>query len=121
MIATGITLILVLAALAAAVLRLASIHLAADRALRSRKLDLEERSVAIAEQKVKGPPVPAMIPPDLLRRINNWGDLISQESERKIILDLYAEVAPHYEQEEQRWQQVRAHLPKAPADEVIFS
>lgn len=122
MFAVGV--LLVLAALGGAALRVASLHLAADRTLRSRKLDLEERSVAIQEQKAKGAPVPASIPPDLYRRIMNWGETLAQESERKIILDLYAEVADQYDSEDQRWAQVRSLLPKPPSENdepVLFS
>lgn len=118
MIVLGIFALLFVAMVGGAAVRVAAIHLAADRGLRSRQLDLEERTIALSEQKAKGAPTPAAIPPDLYRRITAWGDLLAQESERKIILDLYAEVAPHYASESERWVQVRSLLPKPPADDA---
>lgn len=97
-----------------AVLSAVMLHLAADRALRARKLDIEERTVAIQEQRTKSPAVPAAIPPDLLRRITRWGDPSAQESERKILLDLYQE----FRDLPDPWVEVRAHLAPEPADDL---
>lgn len=113
----GIVALVLVAAVGGAAVRVAAVHLAADRALRSRKLDLEERSVTLSEQKAKGAPAPAAIPPDLYRRIMAWGDPLAQELERKTILDLYAEVAPGFTSEEDRWRHVRINLPKAPDED----
>lgn len=124
MLVLGFAVLVVLAVGGGAVIRVASIHLAADRVLRGRKLDLEERTIALSEQKAKGAPTPTTIPPDLYRRITAWGDPMAQESERKIILDLYAEVASHYPDEPQRWVEVRRLLPRPPSDddgEVLLS
>lgn len=94
-------------------------HLAADRALRSRKLDLEERAVAVTEHKARGPAVPA-IPPDLHRRITKWQDDEGQANERKIILDLYEQ----FRDTPDPWAAVRDVLPREfdeRVSDVIFT
>lgn len=78
--------------------------------LASRGIAVEERKVAIEEAKSKGPAIPAAMPPDLMRRVNAWQDADARDQERKILLDLFAEL--------QDWDRVRAALPKAPTDEI---
>lgn len=97
-----------------AVLAAVSLHLSADRALRARKLDLEERQIAVQEQRAKSPAVPAAIPADLMRRVTRWGNADAQESERKVLLDLYND----YRDAPDPWVEVRSHLPAEPADDL---
>lgn len=70
----------------------------------SRKLDLDERQIVLQEKRVQGPPVPASMPPDLVRRVMRWQDKDAQDAERKNLLDLFAETGS--------WDNVRAVLPK---------
>lgn len=103
-----------------AVLSAVTLHLAADRALRTRKLDLEERALVVTEQRTRNTVVPASIPPDLMRRISRWGTEDAQASERKILLDLYNE----YHDQPDPWASVRNALPPEQNDELpqqIFS
>lgn len=81
-------------------------------AIASRKLDLEERAVAVQEQRSKGVRPPAAIPPDLMRRVLRWQDVDAQAGERKILLDLYAEFASETKPEAETWTNVRQHLPR---------
>lgn len=97
-----------------AVLSAVTLHLAADRALRARKLDLEERAVAVQEHRVKPVSVPSSIPADLMRRVLRWADADAQQNERKILLDLYAE----FSEAPDPWVEVRTHLPAEPRDEL---
>lgn len=96
------------------VLAAVSLHLSADRALRARKLDIEERQVAVLENKTKGVAVPASIPADLMRRVTRWGDPSAQDAERKVLLDLYNDFSSAADP----WVEVRAHLPPEPRDEM---
>jgi hypothetical protein len=80
--------------------------------LAARKLDLEERTVAVVEARAKGATPPAIIPPDLFRRITKWADPSAQEAERKILLDLYFQ----FQDQPDPWVEVRAHLPREPQD-----
>lgn len=72
----------------------------------TRRLDLDERALALQERRSETITPPA-IPPDLMRRIVGWQDETAQALERKVILDLYAECAGHPDP----WASVRQHLP----------
>lgn len=96
------------------VLSVVSLHLSHDRALRARKLDLEERQIALHEQKAKSPAVPAAIPADLMRRVTRWGNADAQEAERKVLLDLYND----FRDAPDPWVEVRSHLPAEPSDDL---
>ncbi len=78
-----------------------------------RGLDIAERKVKVLELHTQGPAIPTSIPPDLYRRITKWMDQDAQESERKILLDLYNE----FRDAPDPWVEVRSHLPKEPSDE----
>lgn len=78
--------------------------------LADRQANIEERRVALEETRAKGPPSPASMPPDLIRRVNAWQDVDARDQERKILLDLFAEL--------EDWDKVRAALPKAPDDTI---
>jgi hypothetical protein len=92
------------------VVKMAFAYLDRQIEIASRLASIEERKVAIEESKVKGPAIPASMPPDLMRRVNAWQDIDARDQERKILLDLFAEY--------QDWDKVRAALPKAPTDEI---
>lgn len=96
------------------VLAAVALHLAADRALRTRALDIEERKVAIQENRGKSPAIPKAIPSDLYRRITKWDSPEAQDAERKILLDLYNE----FHDTPDPWVEVRSHLPAEPSDEM---
>lgn len=91
-----------------------TLHLSADRALRTRALDIEERKVAIQENRGKNPTLPKAIPSDLYRRITKWDSPEAQDAERKILLDLYNE----FQDAPDPWVEVRSHLPAEPSDEL---
>lgn len=80
----------------------------------ARKLDLEERAIAVTEQRAKAPAVPSSIPADLMRRVTRWTEKDAQDSERKILLDLYNDFADAPD----AWAEVRAHLPAEPDDRM---
>ncbi len=82
--------------------------------LASRALDLSERKIALLEKTARGPAIPLSIPPDLYRRITKWGNAEAQESERKVLLDLYQE----FQDAPDPWVEVRAHLSPEPLDEL---
>lgn len=96
------------------VLSAVTLHLAADRALRARKLDLEERAVAVQENRVKPVAIPSSIPADLMRRVLRWGDPDAQEAERNVLLNLYAS----FPDAPDPWVEVRSHLPAEPRDDL---
>lgn len=96
------------------VLSAVTLHLTADRALRARKLDLEERAVAVQENRVKPVAIPTAIPSDLMRRVLQWTDPEAQEGARKILLDLYQS----FHDAPDPWAEVRSHLPAEPSDNL---
>ena len=106
----GVAFLLLTGAVAYAVIRMAASWLDRQIELASRQLTVEERKVAIEEAKSKGPAIPAAMPPDLMRRVTAWQDIDARDQERKILLDLFAEL--------QDWDKVRAALPQAPTDEI---
>lgn len=91
-------------------MKLVATYLDRQVELASRQASIEERKVAVEETRIKGPPPAAGMPPDLIRRVNNWQDVDARDLERKILLDLFNEL--------QDWDKVRAALPKAPDDTI---
>ncbi len=78
-----------------------------------RRLDLDERVIALQETRGRSSVPPAM-PPELVRRIMQWQDVSAQESERSVILGLYDE----FRDVPDPWSKVKAHLAPMPADDL---
>lgn len=106
--------ILVPAAVLGAGVYVASRIASSALALVARKLDLDERTVAMQEQRTRSVRTPSAMPSDLVRRITKWHDEQAQAMERKVILDLYAE----FQESPDPWLEVRNHLPAEPRDDL---
>jgi hypothetical protein len=81
---------------------------AADRDLDARRIDLEERTVALEEARSEVAIKQVRMPGELAARIRAWEDPAAQDAERQTIMDLYADLGD--------WQAVIAALPPLSPD-----